>query len=155
MMTATTDAADQPCAGTSMRAKTPPDSPAVTNAAPYRSKPAACGSRLSGTYLSVVHTAATASGRLMKNTQRHDAASTSQPPTNGPIAPETPDSPAQTPTARPRSSWSTEASIRARLPGTSRAPATPWITRAATSAPAVGARPHANDPSENPARPIT
>ena len=43
-------------------------------------------------------------GRLMRNTARHDTASISQPPRNGPTAVATPASPDHAPIARPRSS---------------------------------------------------
>src|ERR1700757_2546633 len=61
-----------------------------------------------------------AGGTFKKNTHRHAAPTTSQPPMNGPSAVVTPDMPAQIPTARPRSASMMPASIKARLPGTQR-----------------------------------
>src|SRR5215472_1411030 len=91
----------------------------------------------------------------MRNTSRHVAASTSQPPRNGPTAVHTPPKPDQAPTARLRSSCAMVDDSTARLEGTSSAPATPCTARARISAVVVGARPHASDARLNPARPRT
>ena len=53
----------------------------------------------------------------MRKMSRQDAAWTSQPPRNGPIAAVTPPSPDQAPMAAPRSSRRKLASMMARLPG--------------------------------------
>ena len=91
----------------------------------------------------------------MRKTNRHDATSTSQPPTNGPIAVATPPSPDQAPIARARSSGANDAWIIARLPGVSSAPPTPCSARAAISSGAVGASPQSSDASANQTTPIT
>ena len=91
---------------------------------------AACGSRVSGT-ARVQHTmTSAATGTLMRNAHRQPGPSTSQPPTNGPIAPATPPSPDHAPTAAARSSLRKLACRIARLPGVSSAAPTPCSTRA-------------------------
>ena len=79
------------------------------------------------------------SGMLMRKIARHDPASTSHPPTNGPMAEATPVRPDQAPMARDRSSRRKLASRMARLPGVSSAPPTPWASRAITSSVVPGA----------------
>ncbi len=91
----------------------------------------------------------------MKNTHRQDAASTSQPPANGPIADDMPVNPAQRPTASPRSSCRMAELISARLPGTSNAPPTPCSRRATINAVPPGARPHPSDARVNSTNPRT
>ena len=111
--------------------------------APSRRAAVAMSARDSGTWRSVIATATIASGTLMRNTQRHENVSISQPPTNGPIALATPARPDHAPIARPRStSWNEEPMI-ARLPGTSSAPAAPCTAREIASAVASGATAHA------------
>src|SRR5229473_5503506 len=80
---------------------------------------------LSGTRQIVTATTASAMGKLMKNTHRHDACWTNHPPRTGPIAVVIAVRPDQVPIARPRSSAKNDALIRARLLGTSSAPPTP------------------------------
>ena len=81
-------------------------------------------------------------GRLIRNTSRHDTESINHPPTKGPSAVVMAPSPDQVPMARARSSGWNEAEIMARLPGTSRAAAAPWRSRATMSRSAVGATAH-------------
>ena len=83
----------------------------------------------------------------MKKIARHDSASTSQPPSTGPNAVVSAETPAQVPIARPRSSSANEALMIARLLGTSSAPPTPCSARAATSAGRLGASAQASDAS--------
>src|SRR5262249_20438757 len=90
-----------------------------------------------------------ATGRLMKNTQRHEACCTSQPPSTGPIAAVIEVNPDQVPIARPRSSVENETLIRARLLGTSSAPPIPCKLRAAIKCLMSGASPHHIDAMEN------
>ena len=89
----------------------------------------------------------------MAKIHRHDAASTSWPPTSGPstvpIAPQA----VQAPTALPRSSSSNTATITASAAGVSRAPATPCSARASTSTSIVGATAHRTDVAPKPATP--
>ena len=59
------------------------------------------------------------------NTHRQEVASTSAPPTKGPMRLEMPDHPAQAPIAAPRSSAAKLASTIARLAGTTSAAAAP------------------------------
>ena len=77
------------------------------------------------------------------NTHRHDAASTTKPPSSGPMAVDTADQPDQRPMAVPRSAALNEASSIARLLGTSIAPAAPCTNRSpsSTSAPGASAQP--------------
>ena len=113
-----------------------PASPTLMKARPGRP---ACGrgpgDLHSGTCRTVMASTRTASGRLMKNTSRHDTAPISQPPRNGPMAVATPPSPDQAPIAAERSSVAKEACRMARLPGVSSAPPTPCRARAAISVP--------------------
>src|SRR3954469_5079304 len=63
----------------------------VIATAPRRSSgPPSSGARDSGTCRLAISTTATATGRLMRNTSRHEAALISQPPRNVPTAPATP-----------------------------------------------------------------
>ena len=64
-------------------------------------------------------------GKLMKNTQRHDATSTSTPPSNGPSAIASVVNEAHCPMARPRRASGKWALKSARLPGTTSAAPTP------------------------------
>ena len=89
----------------------------------------------------------------MKNTGRHDTASTSQPPTKGPTAPAAAPRPDHAPTARARSSGWKDAEMMARLLGTSSAPAAPCSARAAISTPMVGASPQSSEAPLNPISP--
>ena len=60
--------------------------PNVTSVAPCQSRRLFAASlRLSWTYLNESTITMTATGRLMKKTQRHDAFSTNHPPRTGPI----------------------------------------------------------------------
>ena len=83
-----------------------------------------------------------ATGVITANTHRQLAASTSHPPSNGPIAVDTADDPAQRPMAVPRSSSLNDASSIARLLGTSIAPAEPCTNRSARRIMALGASAH-------------
>ena len=112
-------------------------------------------SRVSGTCRRATSTTTTASGALMRNTQRHEATWISQPPMNGPTAVATPPSPDHAPIARARSCGANEAWIIARLPGVSSAPPTPCSARAAMSSGAVGASPHSSEAIANQTTPIT
>ena len=85
----------------------------------------------------------------MRKIHRHDAASTSQPPRNGPTAEATPLRPDQAPMARARSCGRKLASRMARLPGVSSAPPTPCTMRAATSRGALGATAHSSEAAAN------
>jgi hypothetical protein len=134
--------------------------PTAASSAPRASMRRSSGSLLgipgsSGTPWRVSHQAAASSGTLTRKIRRqpHAKASTSTPPTNGPSAVNTPDIPDQAPIARPRSTPSNAVLRIARLPGTSRAAATPCSIRAATSIPAVGAREHSTEAAANPAMP--
>ena len=89
----------------------------------------------------------------MRNTARH-VHSTSQPPTNGPIAPATPPSPDHAPMAAARSLPWNEAEISARLPGVSSAPPTPCSARPAMRNSTDGASPHSAEASANHTTPM-
>ena len=142
----TSSAAPNPCP-LSMSAQQSDARPTAASTAPIPSSGSCESARDSGTWRTVIATATTASGTLMRNTHRHENASINQPPTNGPTALATPASPAHAPIARPRStSWNAEPMI-ARLPGTSSAPAAPWNARAIASTVASDASAHATDAS--------
>ena len=87
-------------------------------------------------------------GTPIQNTQRHDNWSTSTPPTSGPIASATAETPAQIPRARGRSSSEkaelTSASESVSIP----AAPTPWMTRATTSTSIDGASAATTRPPE-------
>ncbi len=91
----------------------------------------------------------------MRNTQRHEATSTSHPPSSGPIAVATPPRPDQAPMARARSSVANDACRIARLPGVSSAAPTPCTARAAMRVSTFGAIPHSSEASANQATPTT
>ena len=144
----TTLGAPQPRSPAPMSPQLSAPSDSATSAAPVTSIwRLACGSNDSGTCRAAMATTATDSGRLMRKIQRHDAASTSQPPTKGPMAAATPDRPDHAPMARGRSSGLKLASRMARLAGVSSAPPIPWATRPSTSAVSLGASAHATDAS--------
>ena len=93
-------------------------SPSAPTEAPSRSgRPRTVGSRDSTRCRRPTTSTTAASGRLRRNTHRHEAASTSQPPRKGPMAVVMPARPDQAPMARARSSGWKLAWIRARLPG--------------------------------------
>ncbi len=142
--------------GPSISATITPASPSMMVTAPGMSgRPATPGSFDSSMCRNVIATATSAIGTLRKKTHRHDAASTSHPPTNGPSALVAPDIPAHSPTACPRSSSRIPALTSARLPGTSAAAATPCTRRATTNHSMVGARPHAIEAIANTISPPT
>ncbi len=145
-----------PPAGPSMSAHVTPARPSADSTAPVTSSPgAAVGSRLSGTWRTATRTTATATGMLMRNTARHDTASTNHPPRNGPRAAATPPRPDHAPMARDRSAGTNDAWSRARLPGVSSAPPTPWRARAAMRTSIDGARPQRADATANHTTPTT
>src|SRR5258708_6601408 len=108
----------QPRLTDSMNPLTKPPNPIGTTKAPDQSTRARAGLRLSGIRHNEMDITAAASGRLMKNAQRQDACSTSQPPRTGPIAAVIAVNPDQVPIACPRLFSSNDALIIARLPGT-------------------------------------
>ncbi len=138
---ATSTPPDMPPASEALiRAKVKPPSASAASAEPRRSSlPVTLSSRDSGTWRGAAQKTKAPSGRLIRKIARQSTASISQPPISGPIAAATPPSADQAPIARARSSGWKEDSISARLPGVSRAPPTPWTTRAATSTPMLGA----------------
>src|SRR3954471_3971352 len=89
---------------------------------------------------SVTITAPIATGRLRKKIARHETYSVSAPPTAGPSASASADTPAQVPIARPRSAGGKVFEMIERVPGIMNAPPMPWIARPATSHSCVGAR---------------
>lgn len=139
-----------------MSAHVRPARPRAPSTAPTTSSPwAACSSQVSGTSRTARTTTTTASGTLIRKTHRHDAASTSQPPSNGPAAPAIPVRPDQAPIARARSARTNTACSVARLAGVSRAPPMPCSARAAISVPTSGARPHSSEATANQTAPTT
>ena len=98
---------------------------------------------LSAAMCRVTITEATSANRITaENTHRHESASTSHPPANGPAAVDTADHAAHCPIAAPRSSPANAMSSIARLFGTSNAPAAPCTTRSATRGISPGASAH-------------
>lgn len=112
-------------------------------------RPRASGSTLSGTCRAATSTTTAESGTFSRNTHRQPAASTSQPPANGPTAPATPPRPDQAPTARGRSSAANDAWMIASEPGVSRAPPAPCSARARIKVSMFGAMPHSTDATAN------
>ena len=96
---------------------------------------------------------ASTSGTLIAKIHRHDAESTSWPPTSGPIT--TPIAPqaVHAPTALPRSSSGNTATITASAAGVSSAPATPCSARPTTSTSIVGASAHRIEVTPKPPTP--
>jgi len=85
----------------------------------------------------------------MKKIARQEMASTSQPPTSGPTAVDTPESPAQAPMAAPWSSSAMQVRSAARLPGTRMAPPVPWSARARDSPVTLDTAPHSAEARAN------
>ena len=90
---------------------------------------------------------------MIAKIQRHDAASTSCPPTSGPSTVPMPPQAVQAPTARPRSSGRNVDTITASAAGVSTAPATPCSARASTSSSIVGASAQNSEVTPKPATP--
>ena len=132
----------------------PASAPLMQTAPLTSSRGTGPGDFVSGTCRVAMASTATASGRLMKNTSRHDTAPISHPPRNGPIAVATPPSPDHAPIAADRSSSAKDACKIARLPGVSSAPPTPCRARAAISTPTFGASPHSSEATANHTMPI-
>ena len=116
----------QPRVTDSMNPLTRPPKPSVTIVAPNQSTRATVSLRLSGIRQSEMAITAAAGGRLMKNAQRQDACSTSQPPRTGPMAAVIAVKPDHVPMACPRLFSSNDVPMIARLPGTRSAAPTPW-----------------------------
>src|SRR5215211_7162945 len=96
------------------------------------------------------------SGTLNQNTARHPNAPVKTPPRRGPTTRPSDPSPAQMPMARARSAGSRrDAFTSASDAGRSAAAPMPWRTRAAISAPGVGARAHAAVAAPKVTRPNT
>ena len=98
---------------------------------------------------SVTATAPTATGRLRKKIARQETYSVSAPPTTGPMASASADTPAQVPIALPRSSAGNVTVMIESVAGIMNAAPTPWMARPATSQPWSGARPMAALDSAN------
>ncbi len=96
----------------------------------------------------------TINGTLIQKTKRHDRVSVRNPPAAGPAMVEIPLQAVQVPIARPLASpWKVAVTI-ASDPGTSRAPANPWIPRNAIRTPVLGASAQRIEVTPKPARPI-
>ena len=89
----------------------------------------------------------------MAKIQRHDAASTSWPPTTGPSTVPMPPHAVHAPIAAPRSDSEKVRTITASAAGVRNAPDTPCSARAATSVPIVGASAHSIEVTPKPATP--
>jgi hypothetical protein len=93
-------------------------------------------------------------GTLMAKIQRHEAASTSQPPASGPITIAIPDQAVHEPIAPPRSSAGKTEMITASALGVSSAPNTPCRARPRISTSIEGATAHSTETTPNPPTPI-
>ena len=98
---------------------------------------------------SVTATAPAATGRFRKKIARQDTYSVSAPPTTGPIASASADTPAQVPIALPRSSGGKVTVMIESVAGIMNAAPTPWTARPAISQPWSGASPIAALDSAN------
>src|SRR4029079_8642888 len=94
-------------------------------------------------------------GTLMRKTHRQENVSTSQPPSNGPTAADTPARPDHARTVLDLSAGWSERVSSARLPGTNSAAATPCSARATTNVERVGAAPHTTDIAVSATTPMT
>ena len=85
----------------------------------------------------------------MKKIARHETSSVRKPPSTGPIASASAETPAQVPIALPRSAAGKALVTIDSVAGIIRAPPIPWTTRLATRAVVSGARPAVADEIEN------
>src|SRR6202167_1023619 len=106
----------QPRFTDSRRPYTNPPRPRMARSAPIQSMRPEVRRRLSGTCQREITITDAAIGRLMKNAQRQEACSTSQPPRTGPTAVVIAVKPDQVPIAWPRLFSSKDVLIIARLP---------------------------------------
>ena len=98
--------------------------------------------------------AAIPTGMFTQNTPRQSTASTSTPPSTGPIAMLSPNTPPHTPIARARSAGSVKVLVMIDIAtGLSIDPPTACSIRNATSQPSPGATLHSSEPSVNTASP--
>ena len=136
-----------------MSAKITPPRPSTHVSAPSQSTlapPARAGS--GSTRARMISVAATGT-TLMAKIQRHDAASTSAPPSSGPAMNDTPVHAVHAPIAFAWPAPEKLPTIIASELGTSNAPAIPCSARATISTGAVGANAHASDVTAKPIRP--
>ena len=89
--------------------------------------------------------ATTPTGTLMKKIQCQLRCSVSRPPTSGPIASASAETPAQIPIAMPRSRGGKVAAMIESVAGFISAAPAPWTTRAAISISPESASPHQSD----------
>ena len=118
----------------------PVDSAAMPGKSTVRATVSSRDSRVAN---SVTTTATTATGRLRKKIARQETYSVSAPPTTGPIASASAETPAQVPIALPRSSGGKALVMIERVAGIMNAAPMPWIARPPTSQAWSGARPMA------------
>jgi hypothetical protein len=101
----------------------------------------------------ISHRHATTSGRLMTKIHRHEPTPRIVLATSGPSAPAIVPHAVRVPIAGPRSRSGNVLTITASELGVSRAPATPWSARNATSSPIVGASAHSSEVRPKPPTP--
>ena len=126
----------------------------MVSSAPSQSR---CTSRRPGAFGTATATSASVAstnGTLMAKIQRHEAASTSQPPASGPITIAIPDHAVHDPIAPPRSSGGKAAMITASALGVSSAPNTPCSARPMISTSIVGASAQTSETTPKPPTPI-
>ena len=108
-----------------------------------------------GTARETMNSVPSTSGRLIRKIQRHDAESTSWPPTTGPSTVPMPPHAVHVPTACARSDSANVRTITASAAGVSSAPDRPCSARASTSSSIVGASAHSSEVTPKPAIPAT
>ena len=132
---------------------TMPSRPTLARTRPGRSRLVE-GPRLSVRRRRAIGSRAMPIGTFSQKIHCHEAPSTTDPPTSGPIAMARPPTAPQAPRARPRRCGDTAADSRVRVSGMTMAAPTPCTARAATRAPMPGAMAAAADPAVNRPRPI-
>ena len=148
-----TSGSPQPRSGCEMSARTGPASPSAHSTAPTTSTRAP-GFGVRPTSIRLASASVTRTkGTLMAKIARHDATSTSHPPTSGPMTNAIPLHAVQEPIAAPRSSRGNAATMSASDPGVSSAPNAPCSARPRTSTPIVGATAQMIDTAPNPPTP--
>ena len=133
--TTTPDRAElvQPAELAWINAHTSANRPTLTSARPPRSR-LSYGPRLSSSFVNATGTRAIPIGTLSQKIQCQEIPCVIAPPTTGPAATESPETPVQMPRASPRRCAGNAWLSSVRVSGVTSAPPAPWKTRATTSA---------------------
>ena len=143
-----------PAVGWRISAKTGPARPTAHSTAPGQSTARRVSGRtIGGIAIRTINSVAITNGMLTRKIHRHDAASISDPPTNGPITAAIPDHAVHDPIAPPRSAGGKAATITASALGVKSAPNTPCKPRAPTTNQIDGATAHSSDAAPKPPTP--